>query len=222
MKVREPKVFLMDEPLSNLDAKLRVQMRTEISKLHQRLQTTFIYVTHDQVEAMTMGTRIVVMKDGIVQQVDSPQEISNNPANIFVAGFIGSPQMNFIDGTIKEEGGKYFACFQSEKIEMPMDKARLLKEKGYIGKNVIIGVRPEHLDDDQELVAANPTTVIKSKVEVTELMGAESYIYTKLGDQNITVRVNGSTKLQNGQEAKFYVDANKIHIFDKETELKLV
>lgn len=219
--VREPKVFLMDEPLSNLDAKLRVQMRTEISKLHQRLQTTFIYVTHDQVEAMTMGTRIVVMKDGIVQQVDSPQEIYNNPANIFVAGFIGSPQMNFIDGTIKEEGGKYFACFQSEKIEMPMDKARLLKEKGYIGKNVIIGVRPEHLDDDQELVAANPTTVIKSKVEVTELMGAESYIYTKLGDQNITVRVNGSTKLQNGQEAKFYVDANKIHIFDKETELKL-
>ena len=205
--VREPKVFLMDEPLSNLDAKLRVQMRTEISKLHQRLQTTFIYVTHDQVEAMTMGTRIVVMKDGIVQQVDSPQEIYNNPANIFVAGFIGSPQMNFIDGT---------------KIEMPMDKARLLKEKGYIGKNVIIGVRPEHLDDDQELVAANPTTVIKSKVEVTELMGAESYIYTKLGDQNITVRVNGSTKLQNGQEAKFYVDANKIHIFDKETELKLV
>ncbi len=113
--VREPKVFLMDEPLSNLDAKLRVQMRTEISKLHQRLQTTFIYVTHDQVEAMTMGTRIVVMKDGIVQQVDSPQEIYNNPANIFVAGFIGSPQMNFIDGTIKEEGGKYFACFQSEK-----------------------------------------------------------------------------------------------------------
>ncbi|EHK2363530.1 TPA: sn-glycerol-3-phosphate ABC transporter ATP-binding protein UgpC [Clostridium perfringens] len=220
--VREPKVFLMDEPLSNLDAKLRVQMRTEISKLHQRLQTTFIYVTHDQVEAMTMGTRIVVMKDGIVQQVDSPQEIYNNPANIFVAGFIGSPQMNFIDGTIKEEGGKYFACFQSEKIEMPMDKARLLKEKGYVGKNVIIGVRPEHLDDDQELVAANPTTVIKSKVEVTELMGAESYIYTKLGDQNITVRVNGSTKLQNGQEAKFYVDANKIHIFDKETELKLV
>ena len=220
--VREPKVFLMDEPLSNLDAKLRVQMRTEISKLHQRLQTTFIYVTHDQVEAMTMGTRIVVMKDGIVQQVDSPQEIYNNPANIFVAGFIGSPQMNFIDGTIKEEGGKYFACFQSEKIEMPMDKARLLKEKGYIGKNVIIGIRPEHLDDDQELVAANPTTVIKSKVEVTELMGAESYIYTKLGDQNITVRVNGSTKLQNGQEAKFYVDANKIHIFDKETELKLV
>ena len=220
--VREPKVFLMDEPLSNLDAKLRVQMRTEISKLHQRLQTTFIYVTHDQVEAMTMGTRIVVMKDGIVQQVDSPQEIYNNPANIFVAGFIGSPQMNFIDGTIKEEGGKYFACFQSEKIEMPMDKARLLKEKGYIGKNVIIGIRPEHLDDDQELVAANPTTVIKSKVEVTELMGAESYIYTKLGDQNITVRVNESTKLQNGQEAKFYVDANKIHIFDKETELKLV
>ena len=220
--VRNPQVFLMDEPLSNLDAKLRTSMRTEISKLHKSLGTTFIYVTHDQVEAMTMADRIVVMKDGIVQQVDSPQEIYNNPANIFVAGFIGSPQMNFIDGTIKEEGGKYFACFQSEKIEMPMDKARLLKEKGYIGKNVIIGVRPEHLDDDQELVAANPTTVIKSKVEVTELMGAESYIYTKLGDQNITVRVNGSTKLQNGQEAKFYVDANKIHIFDKETELKLV
>ncbi|WP_300347066.1 sn-glycerol-3-phosphate ABC transporter ATP-binding protein UgpC [Clostridium sp.] len=220
--VREPKVFLMDEPLSNLDAKLRVQMRTEISKLHQRLQTTFIYVTHDQVEAMTMGTRIVVMKDGIVQQVDSPQEIYNNPANIFVAGFIGSPQMNFIEGKINEEGGKYFACFQGEKIEMPMEKARLLKEKGYIGKDVIIGIRPEHLDDDLELIAANPTTVIKSKVEVTELMGAESYIYTKLGEQNITARVNGSTHLQNGQEAKFYIDATKIHVFDKETELKLV
>lgn len=220
--VREPKVFLMDEPLSNLDAKLRVQMRTEISKLHQRLQTTFIYVTHDQVEAMTMGTRIVVMKDGLVQQVDTPQEIYNNPANIFVAGFIGSPQMNFIEGKVVEEGGKFFAYFQKEKVQIEEGHAKVIKEKGFLGKAVIFGIRPEHLDDNIELVEANKNTIISAKVEVTELMGAESYIYTKCGDQNMTIRVNGSTALQSGDNAKFYMDVNKLHVFDKETEVKIV
>lgn len=220
--VRHPQVFLMDEPLSNLDAKLRVQMRTEISKLHQRLQTTFIYVTHDQVEAMTMGTRIVVMKDGIVQQVAAPQEIYNNPANIFVAGFIGSPQMNFIEGTFTEEGGKFYANFQKEKVQMTAEKSRVLKEKGYAGKTVIFGIRPEHLDDSRELVEANPNTCIKVNVEVTELMGAESYIYSTCGTQNMTIRVNGSTILENGDNAKVYLDASQIHVFDKETEIKVV
>ncbi|MPQ43497.1 ABC transporter ATP-binding protein [Clostridium tarantellae] len=220
--VREPKVFLMDEPLSNLDAKLRVQMRTEISKLHQRLQTTFIYVTHDQVEAMTMGTRIVVMKDGIVQQVASPQEIYNNPANIFVAGFIGSPQMNFIEANIKEENGQGYAYFQNEKLEIPQDKFESLKQKGYLGKQVIIGIRPEHLDDNSELIEQNPSKVIKVKVEVTELMGAESYIYSKCGKQNVTIRVNGSTKLQSGSDAKIFCDTTKLHVFDKEREIKIV
>lgn len=220
--VRHPQVFLMDEPLSNLDAKLRVQMRTEISKLHQRLQTTFIYVTHDQVEAMTMGTRIVVMKDGIVQQVAAPQEIYNNPANIFVAGFIGSPQMNFMEGTFSEESGKYYANFQKEKVEIPAEKGRVLKEKGYAGKTVIFGVRPEHLDDNRELVEANPNTCIKINVEVTELMGAESYIYSTCGTQNMTIRVNGSTVLENGDNAKVYMDTTQLHVFDKETEVKVV
>ncbi|MGL5245882.1 MAG: ABC transporter ATP-binding protein [Sarcina sp.] len=220
--VREPKVFLMDEPLSNLDAKLRVQMRTEISKLHQRLQTTFIYVTHDQVEAMTMGTRIVVMKDGVVQQVDSPQEIYNNPSNIFVAGFIGSPQMNFIEGIIKEENGQGYAYFQNEKIEVPVDKFKILKQKGYLGKQLVLGIRPEHLDDNTDLIAANPGKVISVKVEVTELMGAESYIYSKCGSQNVTIRVNGSTKLQSRHDAKIFCDTTKLHVFDKETEIKIV
>ncbi|MBU5323180.1 ABC transporter ATP-binding protein [Sarcina ventriculi] len=220
--VREPKVFLMDEPLSNLDAKLRVQMRTEISKLHQRLQTTFIYVTHDQVEAMTMGTRIVVMKDGVVQQVATPQEIYNNPANIFVAGFIGSPQMNFIEGSVIEEGGKYFAKFQSEKIEIGNDKGKKLKDKGYIGKIVTFGIRPEHLDDNINLVKENLNKIIHVKTEVVELMGAESYIYTKCGNQNITIRVNRSTKLGNGDNAKVYINTDYLHVFDKDSENKII
>ncbi|WP_055665741.1 ABC transporter ATP-binding protein [Desnuesiella massiliensis] len=220
--VREPKVFLMDEPLSNLDAKLRVQMRTEISKLHKRLQTTFIYVTHDQTEAMTMGTRIVVMKDGVVQQVDTPQHIYDHPANIFVAGFIGSPQMNFIDSKLVEEGGKVLVVFGEDTVELPEDKAKVLKEKGYIGKDVIMGIRPENLDDGADFIAAHNKATFNANVEVTELMGAETYIYLSKEKSNLVARVNGSSLVKSGETIKIALDESKIHIFDKETELAVL
>ncbi len=220
--VRNPKVFLMDEPLSNLDAKLRVQMRTEIAKLHQSLQTTFIYVTHDQTEAMTLGTRIVVMRDGVVQQVDSPQEIYEHPTNLFVAGFIGSPQMNFLDSKLEEKDGKLYATFGTDIIEVPQDKAARLRTQGYAGKEVILGIRPEHLTTKTDYIEANPASVIDANVEVTELMGAESYIYLSKGKMNITARVNGSTSLKAGDTAKIGLFTDKLHIFDKETELTII
>ncbi|MGL5245102.1 MAG: ABC transporter ATP-binding protein, partial [Sarcina sp.] len=216
--VREPKVFLMDEPLSNLDAKLRVQMRTEIAKLHKKLQTTFIYVTHDQTEAMTMGSRIVVMKDGVVQQVASPQEIYENPANMFVAGFIGSPQMNFINAKIESVSNGVAIVFGREKILLPKNMGEKLKENGYLEKEVIMGIRPEHIEDNEEYIKNNNSTTITAKIEVTELMGAESYIYAINGNNNITVRVNGSTSLKSGDTTKFALEIDKVHIFDKETE----
>ena len=220
--VRHPKVFLMDEPLSNLDAKLRVQMRTEIAKLHHKLQTTFIYVTHDQVEAMTMGSRIVVMKDGIVQQVDTPQNIYNYPANIFVASFIGSPQMNFFDGEVTVEGEKAYATLGDQKILLPESTAKAVKKENVGGKLVTFGIRPEYLDDSKELVADNPNEVVEGKVEVIELMGSESYIYIKVGGIQLTVRVNGTTGLKVGDVAKIHMDASRIHIFNKETEARIV
>jgi multiple sugar transport system ATP-binding protein len=219
--VREPKVFLMDEPLSNLDAKLRVQMRTEISKLYQNLETTFIYVTHDQVEALTMGTRIVVMKDGIIQQVDSPLNIYNTPTNLFVAGFIGSPQMNLVSGTVVEKEGKIYCNFEENSIVLPQDKAKVLKDNGYVGKEVVFGMRPEHLDDNEEIISANPAATLTGDVEVVERMGAESYIYFKSGNNNMTARVDGSTKSEPKDTVKLYVENQNIHIFDKETELRI-
>lgn len=216
--VREPKVFLMDEPLSNLDAKLRVQMRTEISKLHKKLQTTFVYVTHDQTEAMTMGTRIVVMKDGLIQQVDTPQHIYDHPTNIFVAGFIGSPQMNFMDAKVEEKNGKVVLVFGDDTVVLPEDKAVAVKKGGYIGKDVIMGIRPENLDDSAEFIAKHPESIISATVEVTELMGAETYIYLAKGKSNIIARVNGSSKAQVGDVLKIALDTSKIHVFDKETE----
>ena len=220
--VREPKVFLMDEPLSNLDAKLRVQMRTEITKLYRKLQTTFIYVTHDQVEAMTMGTRIVVMKDGVIQQVDSPINIYNNPANLFVAGFIGSPQMNFLEGKVEKDGNDVCAVFGENKIILPAEKAQILTKSGYVGKSVTFGIRPEHLSDDADLIAANPGSIVKGHVEVIELMGSESYIYTKCGNSSLNIKIEGSTELKIGEVASLYLKAEKLHVFDKETELRVV
>lgn len=216
--VREPKVFLMDEPLSNLDAKLRVQMRTEISKLHKRLQTTFIYVTHDQTEAMTMGTRIVVMKDGVIQQVDSPQNIYDHPENMFVAGFIGSPQMNFIDAKLEEREGKVILAVNGDLIAMTEDKAKVLKEKGYVGKDVVMGIRPEDIDDKEEFIMEHKDAIIETDVEVTELMGAETYLYLKKENSNITARVDGSSSAKVGDKLKVALDTSKIHIFDKESE----
>ncbi len=214
--VREPKVFLMDEPLSNLDAKLRVQMRTEISKLHQRLQTTFIYVTHDQTEALTMGSRIVVMKDGLVQQVDTPQALYNNPCNVFVAGFIGSPQMNFCDAVIEVEGDDTFIKFGSHKVKLTAEKAA--KAKDYVGKTVTMGIRPEDMYDDADSLAKYKDAVCKANVEVTELMGAETYLYITIDGINFTARVRPDSTSQINTDIDICLDPEKIHIFDKETE----
>ena len=219
--VREPKVFLMDEPLSNLDAKLRVQMRTEISKLHQRLKTTFIYVTHDQTEAMTLGTRIVVLKDGIIQQVDSPINLYNKPVNLFVAGFIGSPQMNFIDATVSKEGNNVYLAFGDYKIKVNDDKAKKLTDGGYVGKEIIMGIRPEDLHDEEVFIANSPESVVEVDVELTELLGAEVYLYLILNGSQITARVDPRSKAKIGEKIKVALDVNQIHIFDKETELTI-
>lgn len=219
--VREPKVFLMDEPLSNLDAKLRVQMRTEISKLHKRLGTTFIYVTHDQTEAMTMGSRIVVMKDGVIQQVESPQYIYDHPANLFVAGFIGSPQMNFIDSRIAEKGGKLFVELKGASLPIPEDKAAIIKEKGYAGKEVVLGIRPENINDEESFLKEHPEYTVGAKVEVTELMGSETYLYMKVAGTDAVARVDASSKAKAEQDIKVGFDMTKIHMFDKETEVSI-
>ncbi|ADL53525.1 ABC transporter ATP-binding protein [Clostridium cellulovorans] len=220
--VREPKVFLMDEPLSNLDAKLRVQMRTEIAKLHKKLATTFIYVTHDQTEAMTLGTRIVVMKDGIIQQVASPKEIYQNPVNLFVAGFIGSPQMNFMSAKLSEEGSRVKVTIGQDALYLTDKQAAVVKKEGYVGKEVIFGIRPENLSDKAEVVAANPESTIKAKVEVTELMGAETYLYLTKSGNNFTSRVNGTSNAAVGDEISICFDMEKAHIFDKETEITVL
>ncbi|MCI8350827.1 MAG: sn-glycerol-3-phosphate ABC transporter ATP-binding protein UgpC [Oscillospiraceae bacterium] len=216
--VREPKVFLLDEPLSNLDAKLRAQMRTELAKLHQKLGTTFIYVTHDQVEAMTMGDRIVVMKDGFIQQVDTPQNLYTKPCNVFVAGFMGSPQMNFIEGKLEEKGGKICATFDKYSIELPESKAKLDAVKAAVGKEVIIGVRPENLNNEEVYLASATTGVIDVHVEVTELMGAETYLYVTCAGNNMTARVAPTSQARSGDDIKMVINAGKIHIFDKDTE----
>ncbi|RKM54690.1 sn-glycerol-3-phosphate ABC transporter ATP-binding protein UgpC [Butyrivibrio sp. X503] len=215
--VRNPKVFLMDEPLSNLDAKLRVQMRTEIAKLHQRLGTTIIYVTHDQTEAMTLGTRIVVMKDGVVQQVDTPQNLYDKPCNLFVAGFMGSPQMNFLDAEVVVEGDKASLSIADQQIELPPAKAKKLIDGGYAGKTVTFGIRPEDVDDS-EMVVSTSKAVFESTINVYELLGAEVYLYFDLAQFPITARVDSRTTARPGDKVKFAFDVEKIHIFDKETE----
>ena len=184
--VRNPKVFLMDEPLSNLDAKLRVQMRIEISKIHQRLGATIIYVTHDQTEAMTLGTRIVVMKDGVVQQVDTPQHLYEQPGNLFVAGFMGSPQMNFLDAQIAEKGGDLIAKVGEYDIVIPAAKAKVLKDGGYVGKTVVLGIRPEDIHDSQMFIEASPSVPMTSTVKVYELLGAEVFLYFDVNGTQVT------------------------------------
>ena len=219
--VRNPKVFLMDEPLSNLDAKLRGQMRIEISKLHQRLGTTIIYVTHDQVEAMTLGTRIVVMNAGIIQQVDSPQVLYDTPANLFVAGFIGSPQMNFLDAKCEVAGDKIVLDLGESKITLEGAKAKKVIDGGYDGKTVVLGVRPEDVHDEEAFIASSQGTVIESTIRVYEMLGAEVYLYFDYAGTNMTARVNPRTTARTGDTVKFALDANKIHIFDKETEMAI-
>ncbi len=217
--VRNPKVFLMDEPLSNLDAKLRVQMRTEIAKLHDRLQATIIYVTHDQTEAMTLGTRIVVMKDGVIQQVDSPQNLYNKPVNVFVAGFIGSPQMNMIDAQISLEGENVAASFGEHRILLPADKAKTLKDGGYIGKTVTLGIRPEDVTVDPAKENGNNT--ITAKVNVYELLGSEAYLYFDVESTGFISKVPASLHVSVGDVVRFVMDLDHMHIFDVDTQLTI-
>ena len=216
--VRNPKVFLMDEPLSNLDAKLRVQMRVEISKLHQRLGTAIIYVTHDQTEAMTLGTRIVVMKDGVIQQVDTPQNLYQKPQNLFVAGFMGSPQMNFLDAAVKVSGSVANLEIAGHSIPLPPAKSKKLIDGGYDGKVVTFGIRPEDIYDSEAFIASSPQSVFESTVRVYELLGAEVYLYFDLEEFPITARVDPRTTSRPGDSIKFAFDIDKIHVFDKETE----
>ncbi|MBD5544676.1 MAG: sn-glycerol-3-phosphate ABC transporter ATP-binding protein UgpC [Lachnospiraceae bacterium] len=217
--VRNPKVFLMDEPLSNLDAKLRVQMRIEIAKLHQRLGTTIIYVTHDQTEAMTLGTRIVVMKDGIVQQVDTPQNLYSKPNNLFVAGFMGSPQMNFLDAVVEVVDDTAVLKVAGHFIPLPPAKSKKLIEGGYNGRTVTFGIRPEDVYDSEMMIEASPQSTFEATVKVYELLGAEVYLYFDLEEFPMTARVDSRTTARPGDIVKFAIDVEKIHIFDKETEM---
>ena len=213
--VRNPKVFLMDEPLSNLDAKLRVQMRTEIAKLHQRLNATIIYVTHDQTEAMTLGTRIVVMKDGVIQQVDSPRNLYDKPENRFVAGFMGSPQMNFLEVQVEEHDGKIALVTEGKRIVLPDEKAGEIRKRNYVGKAVDLGIRPE---DICILSKYEPRDeVFECRVNVYEMLGAEVFLYVVLGDRQITIRTESATELRPGDQAAFTFDKEKIHVFDRVT-----
>ncbi len=221
--VREPKVFLLDEPLSNLDAKLRAQMRTELTKIHQKLGTTFVYVTHDQVEAMTMATRIVVMKDGLIQQVATPQNLYDLPVNVFVAGFIGTPQMNFINCNIEKKGEDLYFTFGTNSLKLPPEKANNPALKDYIGKEVILGVRPECLHDEPRYLEAMPDSIIEANVDVTELMGAEIYLYlTTSGaddeEQQLIARVSPRSEARAGDKVKIAVELPRVHVFDKDTE----
>jgi multiple sugar transport system ATP-binding protein len=216
--VRNPKVFLMDEPLSNLDAKLRVQMRIEISKLHQRLETTIIYVTHDQTEAMTLGTRIVVMKDGLIQQVDTPQNLYDRPQNLFVAGFMGSPQMNFIEAKAVQSGNDVILAFGSHSIKLPEAKAKKVIDGGYIDKTVVLGIRPEDVKDEEAFINSSPESTLEATVRVYELLGAEVFLYFTVDQFEITARVNPRTTARPGDTIKIALDLTKVHVFDKETE----
>ena len=216
--VRNPKVFLMDEPLSNLDAKLRVQMRIEISNLHKRLGTTIIYVTHDQTEAMTLGTRIVVMKDGIVQQVDTPKNLYDNPVNLFVAGFMGSPQMNFIDANVIQDGDAVKLQFSDQEIKVPDVQAEVLIDGGYVGKTVVMGIRPEDIHDEEIFIASARDSKFTTSISNYEMLGAEVFLYFPIAGRVCTARVNPRTQARQGDVVTLAMDLTKLHIFDKETD----
>ena len=230
--VRDPQVFLLDEPLSNLDAKLRAQMRTELSKLHKKLGTTFIYVTHDQTEAMTMGDRIVVMKDGYIQQIDSPINLYENPVNKFVAGFIGSPQMNFIPAKLLQLNGKYTVEFGSEDtktsrgrkfyVELPSAKADNEALKYYVDKEVILGIRPENIHDEEMFLSNAKTGIIEASVDVTEMLGAETFLYLTCEGIPLTARVSPRCTARPQDVVKLALDPNKIHLFDAADEHSLL
>lgn len=221
--VRHPKVLLMDEPLSNLDAKLRGQMRVEISKLHEKLGSTIIYVTHDQTEAMTLGDRIVVMSDGEVQQIDSPSNLYQYPVNKFVAGFIGSPQMNFMDAVITEKNGKVYLTVGEDDILLTDKKAARLKEKGYTsGQTVTLGIRPENLSDHPEQIAKFPESTAAGTVEVYEMLGSTCNLYVNCNGTQITAAVDPSTTARVGDTVKLAFNNENIQIFDKDTDKNIL
>ncbi|AIF50371.1 ABC transporter ATP-binding protein [Pelosinus sp. UFO1] len=221
--VREPQVFLMDEPLSNLDAKLRVQMRTEISKLQKRLQTTTVYVTHDQTEAMTMGDRLVVMKDGVIQQIATPDEIYNAPTNMFVAGFIGSPAMNFIDGVLCGQGNDVMFTACNVAWKLTEDQAKKISSLGYLEKEVIVGIRPEDIRKDTSSIEPDTRNIYKTCIEVQENTGAEVYLHcTGFADKMLTLRSDCSMKMKCGETVTLSIDMAKAHIFDKSTEQNIM
>jgi len=219
--VRDAKVFLLDEPLSNLDAKLRVQMRGELIKLHNTLATTMIYVTHDQIEAMTMATRIVVMKDGYIMQVGSPKDIYDNPENMFVAGFIGTPPMNFIHGVV---GKNQVFKAGKQTIKIPDDKFEIVKQNKLVGKPIVLGIRPEDIHDDEIVMNAYPEAILQFEVDVAELLGSETNIYTHVNEDNICAVINARADVRIGDKLKLGFDMNKVHFFNPEDEkvLKLI
>lgn len=211
--VRDPEVFLLDEPLSNLDAKLRTEMRSQISTLHKNLATTFVYVTHDQTEAMTMADRICVMNKGVIQQFDTPQMLYNYPANMFVAGFIGSPQMNFFTAKVEQDGDACVVVFDESRIRI--EKAEL---KPYIGKEVILGVRPEDLHMEGKFNPTQENATINVYLNIAELLGSEVNLYATCAGQKLTARIQSNTLPEEDKNYKLVIDTDKIHIFDKETE----
>ena len=219
--VREPKVLLMDEPLSNLDAKLRNQMRAEIIKLRQTIDTTFIYVTHDQTEAMTLGDRIVIMRDGFIQQIGTPQEVFNHPANLFVAGFIGSPQMNLFDAHLEKDGETYFVTLEGSRIDLPAETQTALAAKGYESRQVTLGIRPEHITLSKDA----STATISATVDVSEMMGSSVHLHvTAQGKDTVVVlpTLDIDRNFAFGDEVYFSFGGNVVHLFDKETEKNLI
>ncbi len=218
--VREPYVFLLDEPLSNLDAKLRVQTRAELSKLHQRLETTFIYVTHDQTEAMTMGSRIAVMRDGILQQVDTPQTLYTEPTNVFTGGFIGSPSMNFFDVTVTGANDEMYLDSGTFKVKVPDDKLPPLQE--YLGEEVIYGIRPEDIHDPEYAPRGVTAAPVEARVDVTELMGNEVFLYLVTGAKTFIARVDPRTSARVGQDREVYINMDNAHVFDRNTEVAIL
>lgn len=213
--VRNPKVFLLDEPLSNLDAKLRTEMRSQITMLHKELQTTFVYVTHDQTEAMTMADRIVVMDKGVVQQYDTPQKLYSEPANLFVAGFIGSPQMNFIESTVIKKGNNLKIRFADYEMNIP--KTKRVRLEPYLGKEIILGVRPEHIFSDLSLLNEKSGCVIEATTEIAEMTGSETNIYFSLAEKTHVARIKTESGISSGDRIKLGIDENSVHYFDKET-----
>lgn len=223
--IRNPKILLMDEPLSNLDAKLRNHMRVEMSKLHKKLNNTIIYVTHDQTEAMTLGTKIVVLKDGEVHQVDTPEALYDNPANKFVAGFIGLPSMNFIKCQLKNENQSMYFNLGNEKVYLPKSKSDLLIKKGYENKNVIIGIRPEHITNNIDMTERDKEYIsspISVKVDLSEMLGDKTNIYFKIGDNDLTAIFKDNCNLGVGDKAEVLIYTKNICIFDEKSEKNIL